>query len=237
MTYYVTLPYKMLAHEAWLTLKPKAKVILIDFKRHLDRMTIFGKYPIPKGGIPFSHGHCIDIVHRNTFYRTMNDIEDRGFLRGTDQTDIDGQSTYYVPSAAWMNYVAPDADRKKVDRLKQRILAREARDKRISCTISVHPPTQFVDNPLLKFWSDPTALLHKKSAPLHYDQIGNLEDRAHARVKQEEFQHEPFQGPYDPAHGEEERAAMLEAIRRRNAQQAANDAPPTNIHRLGDLLP
>lgn len=224
VTYYVTLPYMLLAHEAWLTLVPKAQVILIDFKRHLDRMTMFGAHPIPRGGIPYSHGHCVQVIHRNTFYRNVRELEDRGFLRGTNQIDIDGQSTYYVPSSRWMTWTAPQQMQERVRRLKARIQHREERDLTLGCRISVHPPSHFERNPLLRFWSDPTAWQHQKSAPLPYDQNRDPEKHARTRTKQEEFQTPPTIGPYDPDEGADDRADFLAALRAKNAEQREQDA-------------
>jgi len=186
--YFVKVPYRILAHEAYLTLRPSAQLIFIDFRRHMDRHTDFGMEPIPHGGIPYAYGHCAHICHRNTFRMAMRDLTARGFLIDTGQLDIDGETAYYVPSKDWRAWRAPKTDARKLAELKQRILRREHLDQSDRCTFLVQPPRKILDNPLLKFWAPTPTPLHKNRAALPIGSEIEKSERAHARAKQTEYQ-------------------------------------------------
>jgi len=174
-----------MAHDAYLTMPPSAQLILIDFKRHVDVTTEFGLYPFPKTGIPYSYGHCIVDVHRNTFRKSLNLLEDRGFLLATGQRDIDGESDYYTVGNLWRKWEAPEKDRKRMERLRARILRRENLDRSPTCTFLVHPPAPKNANPLLNFWAVHPDYLHKKSAALPIGSEKKDLEHARTRVKQE----------------------------------------------------
>lgn len=224
LSYFIKIPYRVLAHEAFITLRPTAQLVFIDFRRHADRHTEFGLRPIPRAGIPYAYGHCAHLCHRNSFRKAMTDLEDRGFLYDTGQLDIDGETHYYLPKTEWRNWRAPAGDNKRVADMKARILRRERLDRTDRCTFYVQPRPEILDNPLLKFWTDPALTCTKKVQPLYTDQNREDPERVRARAKQKECPPEPHLAPYDPTEGQDDRADFLERLRAKNAQRLEHEA-------------
>lgn len=224
LTYFIKIPYRVLAHEAYITLRPTAQLVYIDFRRHADRHTEFGLRPIPRSGIPYAYGHCAHLCHRNSFRKAMADLEARGFLYDTGQVDLDGETHYYLPKTEWRNWRAPEKDARRVAQMKARVLRREQLDRTDRCTFYVQPRPEILANPLLKFWSDPDLTCTKKVQPFHSDQNREDPERVRVRAKQGECQPQPHLAPYNPAEGQEDRADFLERLRQKNAARNANEA-------------
>jgi len=224
LSYFIKVPYRVLAHEAYITLRPTAQLVYIDFRRHTDRHTEFGLRSIPRAGIPYAYGHCAHLCHRNSFRKAMADLEDRGFLYDTGQIDLDGETHYYQPRKDWRTWRAPERDAARVAEMKARILRREQLDRTDRCTFFVQPRAEILDNPLLKFWSDPALSCTKKVQPFNTDQKEDDPEHARAHAKQNRDQPEPHRAPYDPTQGQDDRADFLERLRAKNAAATANDA-------------
>lgn len=188
LTYFVRMPYQIIASDAYLTLPPKTQVVLLDFIRHHDRYTQFGQFPPPPGGVPYSYGHCAIVMHRNTYAIAIDRLEERGFLLATGQMDIDGETTYFQTSGAWRRWAPSEKDQLKLAKLRKRIQRREHHDARITCTLKVHPPAEKIDNALLKFWAKTPPRVPEKSAGLPFRSDRDIQEPAHAHGTQEQCQ-------------------------------------------------
>ncbi len=213
-SYFVRIPIALIASPNYLTLTSQAQVLLLDFLRHRDRFTDFGRAPAPEAGIPYSFGNCALVTHRNTYARNMLLLETRNFLFTHGQRSLDGESTFYFYSHQWQQWQPTATDAKKLQKLKTRISRREHIDNHATCTLKVHPPAPRIDNCLLQFWAPWGGEVHSKSAAPSTLLRKETEECAQARAKQEEIQNTQF-------HWTKPEAAELDNIT--DLAQAARD--------------
>lgn len=228
-SYFVKLPYAVIAHPNYLTLSPKTQQILIDIHRQIQRCTNFGLDPLPSDGFPYSYGHCIVDTHRNTFARSLRTLIEREWICESDQLDIDKEVRWYHPLSAWKKWKPTDTQRKRLRSLKARIERREMSDRSTTCTILMHRPAAQNDNPALKFWARDGDYLHSFDAPLTLDQKEKINRGAQARAKQLLIQEEPQK--HEPLSGQELADFEATALRFREERartQVPSDPPPRN---------
>lgn len=95
---------------AFLCLSPVEQVILIDFIDHYNQATNFDRDPAKvTKPILYTFGMCAVTISKNTFYRSMEVIQEHGFINthataGTKR----GQATRWLASIRWRIW-KPDA--------------------------------------------------------------------------------------------------------------------------------
>ena len=186
--YFVQIPYSIIVHPNYLTMPPSCQQIILDFKRQYDRHTDFSREPQPKEGIPYSYGHCLLDIHRNTFRSSMDRLQHRGFLKETSQVSNDGQVGFYHWISQWRKYTLTEQERKRLRKLRTRVQNREKADMSTTCTYIMHPPAQLPANPALNFWAKHPHYMHYFGAGVPIEEDKEIKYGACARTKQEEYQ-------------------------------------------------
>ena len=115
--------------EAWTTLSPEQRWILIDWIEAYEAAIHYGERSIDRVGFPYTFSACKEHCARGTFYRAKEAITTRRFFTSPPEMQVAYAARRYLPGD-WRDWRMSDEQRRKVKAKERSAASRELKRSR-----------------------------------------------------------------------------------------------------------
>lgn len=117
---FVSLGLEIRASEAWATLSPEQRWILVDWIQFYEEAIGYGKRDISDVGFAYTHSMCKEDCARSTFHMAREAIKERRFFFDPPELQAPYKPKRYLPGD-WRGWrMSPELRRKRADRERRR---------------------------------------------------------------------------------------------------------------------